>query len=300
MDRNSAFKEDPGVFVDLTFDTSFKLVFGDKANKKLLIGLLNTILPEEVRVADIKQYLDREQVPDTPDSKRAQLDIICEGIDGRRFLVEFQRSPDKDFFQRCVYYGAGAYHIALDRGAMYGELHPVYVVSMLNYRLPQHETPEWDTDHIISHYIFREKRTGEVAPSTISVTFVELGRFTKSEDECVSDRDRLFYIFQHSGFFTEIPQEFKDRPFLNELLEACKLAAFPKDKKLLYRTHIMNEIDILSQRRYAREMGFEEGQEKGRAEMARETAKKLVGAGVAPETIASCTGLSLEEVMALA
>ena len=308
MGETNTFNPDQSVFVDLTFDASFKIIFADKANKKLLIGLLNTILPEEAHVVDIAQYLDREQNPDTQKGKKTQLDVICEGDDGRRFLVEFQRSPDSYFFQRCVFYGAGAYHIALDSGKMYESLHPVYVVSLLNYKRPQHNNSQyWDTDHIISHYVFREKRTGEFAPPTISVTFVELGRFTKSEDECVSDRDKLFYIFKHSGLFKEMPQEFKGKPFLGELLEACEIAAFPKDKKLLYNTEIMNEIDILSQRKYAQELGFEEGRlageqagrEVGLQEGIEKVAKNMLSAGIPADTVASCTGLTTEELKEL-
>ena len=127
----------------------------------------------------------------------------------------------------------------------------------------------------------------------------ELGRFTKSEDECISDRDRLFYIFQHSGLFREFPNEFKDKPFLNELLEACEIAAFPKDKKLLYNTELMNEIDILSQRKYAQELGYAEGYEEGGERKAKDAAKNLLAAGIAPEVIASCVGLSVKDVTSL-
>ena len=49
-----------GVFVDLTFDSGFKLIFADKANKPLLIKLLNSILPPNAKVDDIVEYLDRE------------------------------------------------------------------------------------------------------------------------------------------------------------------------------------------------------------------------------------------------
>ncbi len=33
--------EPKGIFVDLTYDSGFKAVFADEANKTLLIGLLN-------------------------------------------------------------------------------------------------------------------------------------------------------------------------------------------------------------------------------------------------------------------
>ena len=300
--------ENPGVFVNLTYDTSFKAVFADKDNRLLLIGLLNRILPEGVHVADIVKYLDREQQPDTIAGKRTLLDLICEDDEGRRFLVEFQRAPEDDFFQRCVYYGAGAYHVRLNRGQEYGELRPVYVVSMLNYCLPAHSGRDWDGNRIVSHYIFKENRTGVIAPPTISITFVELGRFSKSEEECSTDEDWLFYVFKHSGSFTDIPAEIMGKPLVKGLLEACRLAAFPKDKKLLYERKIMNEMDIIAQKKYAHKTGLAEGMAeglaKGRAEgeisKARDGAVKFIAAGVPAETIAACLGLSIDEVRAIA
>ena len=108
MSESSNNISEKGVFVDLTYDAGFKAVFADEANKHLLIRLLNCVLPTEARVKDIKRYLDREQGKDTPTGKRTQLDIICEGISGERFLVEVQRSYEAAFFQRCVYYASGA------------------------------------------------------------------------------------------------------------------------------------------------------------------------------------------------
>ena len=79
---------------------------------------------------------------------------------------------------------------------------------------------------------------------------------------------------------------------------------FPPDTKLNY----IKEMDYKAEVKAYYKDGFAAGQvegrkegiTEGRMEGRKETAKNLFGAGVAPETIASCTGLSLEEVMALA
>ena len=289
----------PEVFVNLTYDAGFKAVFADKANKELLIGMLNLLLPDGVRVRGITKYLDREQTRDTLRSKRPQLDLICEDEDGRKFLVEFQRASEKDFFQRCVYYGAGAYHIKLDTRQKYASLRPVYVVSLLNFCLPMHAGEEWNTERIVSHYGFVEMDTGTVAPPTIMCIFAELGRFTKSEEECRSDRAWLFYLFRHSSSFADIPPEIRDKPFVTDLLEACRLAAFPKDKKILYDRSIMNEIDILAQRDYAVEEGYLRGKAEGMEDGKRDIAAAFLKKGLDATLIASCTGLSVSEVEAL-
>ena len=87
----------------------------------------------------------------------------------------------------------------------YASLHPVFEIAFLAQNYP-HESPElWDADHIVSHYTFAEKRTGEYPYSTIFIILAEIGRFDKSAEECVTARDRLFYWFRHGTEFTQMP-----------------------------------------------------------------------------------------------
>ncbi len=94
------------------------------------------------------------------------------------------------------------------------------------------------------------------------------------------------------------------KPFVKDMLEVCRLAAFPKDKKLLYERKIMNELDIIAQRKYAHKTGFAEGRTEGIAEgemsKARDVAAKFIAAGISEETVASCTGLSMDELRSIA
>ena len=224
-------------------------------------------------------------------------------MNGERFIVEFQRSAEAAFFQRCVYYAAGTYHISLNEKDKYSKLKPVYSIGFLNYSL-SHEKPEmWNTNELISNYVFTEKRTGEIASPTISIIFVELERFTKRLDECTSELDQLLYLFRNISSLTGIPEEMRSEPFFEKLLDACRIAAFPENKKLNYELNMMRERDIIAQREYAVQNGFNNGLEKGRAEGKKmtqiETAKNLLKAGVAPEVIADCVGLSLDFVKSL-
>ena len=47
---------DDRIFVSLLEDSGFKAVMADKANKQLLIGLLNEVLPPHDHIVDIVQY----------------------------------------------------------------------------------------------------------------------------------------------------------------------------------------------------------------------------------------------------
>ena len=253
-------------FVNLRSDVGFKAVFADRNNKDILIGVLNQILPPEARIEDIKEYSDREQRRDVPYGKKTVLDLVCVDRDDRTFVVEMQASEEDFFFERCVYYASGLYHLELSDGVRYKGLRPVYVVSFLNYRLRHDDESLWDTDHFISNWRFTEKRTGMVADQTISVIFVEMTLFTKTLEECVTESDRLFYIFRNSGGFQKIPEWIEEAGGISRrLAKACEVAAFDKEKKLKYEIDKMNEWDILAQREFAERKGFEKGYADGEA-----------------------------------
>ena len=252
--------------MNLRSDVGFKAVFADRNNKDILIGVLNQILPPEARIEDIKEYSDREQRRDVPYGKKTVLDLVCVDRDDRTFVVEMQASEEDFFFERCVYYASGLYHLELSDGVRYKGLRPVYVVSFLNYRLRHDDESLWYTDHFISHWRFTEKRTGMVADQTISVIFVEITLFTKTLEECVTEFDRLFYIFKNSDGFQRIPEGREEAGGISRrLAEACEVAAFDKEKKLKYEIDKMNERDILAQRVFAERKGFEKGYADGEA-----------------------------------
>ena len=295
-------------FVNLRSDVGFKAVFADRNNKDILIGVLNQILPPEARIEDIKEYSDREQRRDVPYGKKTVLDLVCVNRDDRTFVVEMQASEEDFFFERCVYYALGLYHLELLDGVRYKGLRPVYVVSFLNYRLRHDDESLWDTDHFISHWRFTEKRTGMVADQTISVIFVEMTLFTKTLEECVTEFDRLFYIFKNSDGFQRIPEWIEEAGGISRrLAEACEVAAFDKEKKLKYEIDKMNEWDIQAQKEYAVRKGLEEGLQKGlqkglregreegleqgREETRLSIARKLFEAGTPVDVIVNCTGV---------
>ncbi len=291
-------------FVNLRSDVGFKAVFADRNNKDILIGVLNQILPPEARIEDIKEYSDREQRRDVPYGKKTVLDLVCVDRDDRTFVVEMQASEEDFFFERCVYYASGLYHLELSDGVRYKGLRPVYVVSFLNYRLRHDDESLWDTDHFISHWRFTEKRTGMVADQTISVIFVEMTLFTKTLEECVTEFDRLFYIFRNSDGFQRIPEWIEEAGGISRrLAEACEVAAFDKEKKLKYEIDKMNEWDIQAQKEYAVRKGLEEGLQKGlregreegleqgREETRLSIARKLFEAGTPVDVIVNCTGV---------
>ena len=275
-------------YVDLLSDAGFKAVFADQENRELLRQTINLLLPEENAVEEITQYLDREQEQDFIGGKRTYYDLVCKGRDGKRFIVELQKEPQVAFFERCVFYSAHTYHKQLKRKGKFRELCPVFLIGILNFKLKHADESQWDTNHLISEYQMIEKRTGELAPPTISCIFAELGRFSKTLSECNSDRDVLFYMIKHGRVLEELPRELEHRPYAEALAGACEIAGFSEVKKQIYDNDMMSELDIEAKCEYA----FEEGEAKGKAEIA----KNLLAKGLDPSFISEVTGLPVTEI----
>ncbi len=139
-----------------------------------------------------------------------------------------------------------------------------------------------------------EKATGEFAPETIICISVELGRFIKSLDELSGSFDKACYVFKHSEKWNvgNIPEEILEDEVARELTRACEVENFPADTKLDYLKTMFTEMD------YKAEM--KANFKKGATQNARDNAVKMRAVGIPIETIAFCTGLSIDEVNALA
>ena len=103
-------------YIDLMCDWAFKHVFGH--DKDSLMMLLNDFLPEKI-----------------VDDKLVVMDVVCKTENGRRILVEMQKSEKKNFPSRMLYYGAGMFSKQLKSGEDYGKLMPVYVICFMNFTL---------------------------------------------------------------------------------------------------------------------------------------------------------------------
>ena len=301
-------------------DSGFKAVFADRENKKLLICLLNHLLPEDAKVNDIVSYEDRERSAMSIYGKKTSLDLICKGDDGSLFEVEVQRDEQSYFFERCLFYASELYYTQLQSGQSYDELRPVYLVSLLEHELEHADESRWDSDHIIARYLMTEERTGEFGKRQIMLIFAELKRFRKTLEECRSEQDYLFHWIKRGWSYREGPREMSGRSMMKDLVQACEVSAFPPRKRIEYDHMLMNERDYWNIIKTAedkalakgREEGLTEGLEKGREEGLKEgreaerleaqqrlidSARKMVESGVDIDLVCSTLGVDKAAVL---
>ena len=66
-------------------DFGFKKIFGEEANKDLLIDFLNAVLKDE-KVKDLT-YMRSERLGATYTDRKAVYDLYCENENGEKFIV---------------------------------------------------------------------------------------------------------------------------------------------------------------------------------------------------------------------
>ncbi|WP_375447229.1 Rpn family recombination-promoting nuclease/putative transposase [uncultured Fibrella sp.] len=84
-------------------DFGFKKIFGEEANKDLLMDFLNELLPDRGRITDLT-FLKNEQLGVSPVDRKAVFDLYCQTDTGERFIVEIQKARQKYFKDRSIYY----------------------------------------------------------------------------------------------------------------------------------------------------------------------------------------------------
>ncbi len=84
-------------------DFGFKKLFGEEANKDLLIDFLNQLLPEHHQISEL-EFQNVEALPDSNEERKAFFDIHCKAKSGERFIVEMQKAKVAYFKDRSMYY----------------------------------------------------------------------------------------------------------------------------------------------------------------------------------------------------
>ena len=289
-------------YVNVMLDAGFKAVFGVK---QVAIDFINAALQGERQVKDLT-YLDKEIQPEVVEQRTVIFDLLCEDVDGTKFVLEMQNCPQRYFFNRGFYYLCKM----VSRQGRTGDdwkysLLPVYGIYLLNFSLPEFQS--WRTDVVLANEA-TGKTFGEVKLKQIYLSF---DLFNLSEEECKTPLENTIYILKNMNLFDMSPFKEKNDAF-KRLLDVSKLEAMTDHERAVYEENLKIYRDWRATLEYAVEEaeekglkkglekgkmeGLEKGLEKGKAEEQRLIAANFKKQGINIETIAQCTGLSVKEI----
>lgn len=262
-------------------DFGFKKLFGTEPNKNLLIDFLNQVLPEHHQIETLT-YTKNEHLSASPDDRKAVFDLFCESAKGNKFIVEIQRADQTFFLDRTVYYSSFPIQEQAKQGNWNYKLNPVYIVALLNFEIFGLELGQ-DLLHKVQlrdekHRLFYDKLTH---------IYIELPKFTKTQDELETKFDKWLYVFRHLAVLEDRPIKLQERVF-EQLFKAAEIAKMtPEDRKNY-------EGDLKKLRDYYGSL--DTAKEEGRKEERHTIARSLKESGADIGLIAKSTGLSPEEI----
>ena len=138
-----------------------------------------------------------------------------------------------------------------------------------------------------------------------TLIFVELRKFAKRLEEISPNNilEGFLFFLRHIHSLGKQPQEFQQQIW-DHLFEAAQIAAMNHKDRQTYIKKMNSERDRINQWEYAMEQakteglarGLAEGRAKGKAEEKILIAKNLKFKSIPYETIAQCTGLTIEEI----
>ena len=295
-------------------DFGFKFFFGREENKELLVGFLNLLLEETgVRISEL-QYLNTELLGDRPELRRCVVDVIATDQQGNRYLIEMQNATDHDIRQRLVYYACRLVDQMGQHSSRwnYGQIKRVFAICLMNFTYERNATLRED-------YQLRNAKGDRLFSDLLTIIPLQLPCIkAKNVAECRKSYEVLLFLLQSMSKRLKTKEELLAELDALDLPEQM-LATFrrvvntveedlPESERRDYEVDLEKYIKTMGMIRTGRDEGLAEGLAEGlnkglaegRTVRSREIAKAMKANGIDIDLIAKCTGLSHEEIRALA
>ncbi len=265
-------------------DFGFKKLFGEEYNKDLLIDFLNQLLKKEQGCIKTLTYLKNEHLGRSEADRRAVFDLYCENEQGDRFIVEIQKSKQKFFKDRALYYSTFPIAEQGKAGDWDFELKAVYTVAILDFIFDEDRQDRKKFRYDVK---LADIETCKVFYDKLTFVYLEMPKFEKTLEQLDSRFDKWLYVLKNLERLHDIPEKFKDRIF-RKLFAAAEIAKFTPEEAMAYEDSLKVYRDLKNSLDTAREEGHEAAM--------METAMKMLTDHLPVESIARYTGLSTDQI----
>ena len=280
-------------YVNFYTDFAFKKLFGTEANKELLRSFLNSLLNGEENITKLT-YLNTEQLGTQEIDRKAVFDVYCENERGERFLVEMQKGEQQFFKDRSVFYATFPIREQAKRGNWDYQLKAVYTIGILNFTFD-----DYAPDYFHHEVKLMDTRTKKVFYDKLTFIYLEMPKFTKTENQLETMFDKWLYAIRHLPALLNRPKALQEKVF-EQFFTAAEIAKFTPQEQAEYEESLKAFRDWYSVLTTAEHKGFELGMEKGMAQgeknKALAIAQEMLSDGMSPASVARYTNLSMEDI----
>jgi predicted transposase/invertase (TIGR01784 family) len=284
-------------FVNPYTDFGFKKLFGEEGSIDLLIDFLNELLPIEHKIVHLA-FSNSEQLGAVAAERKAIFDLLCEDEKGRKFIVEMQKAKIKFFKDRAVFYTTFPIREQAEKGEWNFRLTPIYCVAILDFTFDEARERK---DYITN--VNLKDQYCQVFYDKLTYVFVEMPRFTKTEQELQSHKEKWLYFLKNLEDFEDIPDILKEDVFIKgfEIAEianfdARQLAEYEESLKVYRDLKGVVDTSFEEGLMIGEEKGLEKGREEGKKEEKIEIARMMKKKEYPLKEISALTGLSPEEI----
>ena len=253
-------------FLNPNTDFAFKKIFGSNESKDILISFTNAMLRFHPghEIVDLT-IIDPYQAPKIKGMKDTYLDVKAISKDGREFIIEMQVLNVAGFEKRILYNAAKAYSMQLGEAEDYPNLNPVIALTITDFIMFE------ASSKIISKFCLLDKDDFFKYPnSDLELVFVELPKFTKTEEQLVDITDKWIYFLKKAGSLEIVPKTLKvEKPIYRafEIANKANLTREELDDQERREIFIQDQRGALTKAvTKADEVGFKRGLQEGRQE----------------------------------
>lgn len=274
-------------------DYGFKRLFGEEPNKELLLDFLNELLKHEQGIITSLTYLKSDKLGSSEEERKAVFDLYCENEKGEKFIVELQKTKQKFFKDRTVYYSTFPIREQAQRGSDWSfELKAVYTIAILDFTF---DSDNNEPDKFRYDVKLTDINTCEVFYDKLTFIYLEMPKFQKPADALDSRFDKWMYVIRNLNKLDRIPNELREGIF-EKLFEVAEIAKFSKEEAEAYEDSLKSYRDLKNSLDTAFGEGVEKGIEQGIERGIEKVARGLIQNGVSDDIILATTGLSIEQL----
>ena len=278
----SEFKEK---YVNPFTDYGFKRLFGEESNKDLLLDFLNELLVEEQGKITQLTYLKNENLGATELNRKAIFDLYCTNEKGEKFIVELQKTKQKFFKDRSIYYSTFPIREQAKTGSIWNfELKKIYTIAILDFVFDEDKNEPNKFRYDIK---LTDIETKKVFYDKLTFIYLEMPKFNKKANELKTRFEKWLFVLKNLHKLDRIPSELKENIFL-KLFKTAEIAKFSQEEYQDYEDSLKYYRDIKNSLDTARE----EGEIRGKIKIAKNMLQKEMDLSLIKEI----TGLSEEEI----
>jgi predicted transposase/invertase (TIGR01784 family) len=266
-------------------DYGFKRLFGEEPNKDLLLDFLNELLKEEQGKIIELTYLKSENLGSTELHRKAIFDLYCTNERGEKFIVELQKTKQKFFKDRTVYYSTFPIRDQAIIGSEWDfELKKVYTIAILDFVF---DSDKNELNKFRYDVKLTDIDTNKIFYDKLMFIYLEMPKFNKTVEELETRFDKWLFVIKNLHKLDRVPEKLRENIFL-QLFDTAEISRFSKEEYQSYEDSL----------KYYRDMknSLDTAKEEGKIEGKIEIAKEMIKDKEPVEKIMKYTGLTENEI----